>query len=60
MSLDNQLTAAIAAEVLAELDSLLPLFANPARREEVNTRLGSLEVLHAIVTGEDQRRDPRS
>lgn len=60
MSADKRLTAAIADEALAELDDLLPLFADPARREELNRRLASLEALRQIVTGDDQRRDPRS
>lgn len=60
MSPANKLTAAIADEALAELADLLPLFADPARREEFNKRLADLEALRQIVMGDDQRRDPRS
>ena len=60
MSTDTQLTAAIADDAIAELDALLPLFADPARREELNQRLASLETLRQIVMGDDQRGDPRS
>ena len=52
---DNRLTAALADEALAELDALLPLFADPARREELNRRLADLEALRQIVAPPDDR-----
>lgn len=60
MSADSRLTAAIADEAIAELDDMLELFADPDRREELNSRLASLEALHRIVMPGDDRRDPRS
>lgn len=60
MPTTDKLTAAIADEAIAELDALLPLLADPDRREEFNKRLASLEALHAIVAGDDQRGDPRT
>ena len=53
---DDRLTAAIADEALRELDDMLPLFADPARREELNSRLASLEALHTIVMPDDRQQ----